>query len=92
MLRIVDHQVTVEDAALAVHERLDRVEHDRPDRDRLDEVAVADVEVEGPCTGAQERVDLLAEPREVGRVQRRLNFDRSRPARPEHGLSLFPDP
>ena len=44
--RLVDHQVAVEHAARLVHERRDRLEHDRPDRHRLDEVPVADVEVE----------------------------------------------
>ena len=80
--RVVDHQVAVEHAAGVVHERRDRLEHDGPDRDRLDEVPVADVEVEDAAAGAQEHVDLLAEAREVRRVERRLDLDRPDPARP----------
>ena len=49
--RVVDHQVAVEHAARLVDERRDRLEHDGPDRDRLDEVAVADVEVEDAAAG-----------------------------------------
>ena len=58
---LVDHHVHVEPAAEAVDERRDRLEHDRADRDRLDEVAVADVEVEHQHTGAHQVLDLLAE-------------------------------
>ena len=58
-----------------VHERRDRLEHDRADRDRLDEVPVADVEVEDPHAGVEAaRLDLLAEAGEVGRVERRLDL------------------
>ena len=49
--RVVDHQVAVDDARQRVDERRDRLEHDRPHRDRRDEVAVADVEVEDPRAG-----------------------------------------
>ena len=77
--RVVDHQVAVEHPAGLVHERRDRLEHDRPDRDGLDEVAVADVEVEDAAAGGEERLDLLAEAREVGRVERRLDLRRSAP-------------
>ena len=56
------HQVAVEHPTGVMHERGDRLEHDRAHRDRRDEVAVADVEVEDAGLGAQQRVDLLAEP------------------------------
>ena len=50
--------------------RRDRAQHDRPDRHRRDEVAVADVEVEDARTGVSSMLELLAETR------------RSRPRRP----------
>src|SRR5918996_2359395 len=48
--RALDHEVAVETTAPRVHERRDRGEYDRADRDLRDEVAVADVEVEDACT------------------------------------------
>ena len=83
-LRPLDHQVDIEYAALAVDERRDPLEHDRADRHRRDEVTVADVEVEDAALGAQQHLDLLAEPREVGRVERRLDLDRADPVVPAH--------
>ena len=88
MLGLVDHQVAVEHALLPVDERRDRLEHDGADRDRLDEVPVADVEVEDARPGAQQDLDLLAEAREVGRVQGRLHLDRADPAIPSHAPDL----
>ena len=73
--RVVDHQMAVECAAALVHERRDRLQHDRADRHGLDEMSVADVEVEDTHTGVQERLDLLAEPCEVGGVDRRLELE-----------------
>ena len=71
-----------------VDHRRDRLEHDRPHRDRLDEVPVADVEVEDAHVGAQENVDLLAELREVRPVERRLDLDGADPLLPGHGRIL----
>ena len=90
VLRVVDHQVAVDHPALAVDERRDRLEHDRADGDRLDEVPVADVEVEDPRARAEQLLDLLPEPGEVGRVQRRLDLDRADPLIPGHGAILRP--
>src|SRR5207253_4778658 len=59
------HQMTVDHPALPVDLIRDGLEDDRPDRDRLDEVTVAHVEMEDADTGAHEHVDLLAQPREV---------------------------
>ena len=74
--RVVDHQVAVDRRAVdRVDERRDRLQHDRPDRDRLDEVPVADVEVEDARARPQQHLDLVAEAREVGRVERRLDLD-----------------
>ena len=82
--RVVDHQVAVEHPAGLVNERRDRLEHNGPDRHGLDEVAVADVEVEDATPGAQEHVDLLPEAREVRRVERRLDLGVPHPIRPAH--------
>ena len=76
-------------AAAALVDRLrDRPEDDRPDRDRLDEVPVADVEVEDPDAGVEQRLDLRAEPREVGRVERRLDLRPAQPGVPGHARIL----
>ena len=37
-------------------------------------MGVADVEVEDPAAGGEQRLDLLTEPREVGGVERRLDL------------------
>jgi hypothetical protein len=84
-LRLLDHQVAVEHPAEPVDERRNRLEDDRPHRDRRDEVPVADVEVEDPRAGAEERLALLPEARQVGRVERRLDLDRPDPVLPGHG-------
>ena len=81
---ILDHQVHVDHAAAAMDHRRDRLQHDRPHRDRLDEVAVADVEVEDAALGPQQLVDLGAEVREVCAVERRLDLDRPDPVPPGH--------
>ena len=60
--RPLDHQVHVECAAARVNARRDPLQHDRADRDRLDEMAVADVEVEDAAVRVEQGVDLLAEP------------------------------
>ena len=75
VLGVVHHQVAVEHAAAVVDERRDRVEHDRADRHRLDEVAVADVEVEDAGAGVQELARSARRAGEVGRVERRLHLD-----------------
>ena len=71
-----------------VNDRRDPLEDDRADRDRLDEVPVADVEVEDARARAQQHLDLLAEPREVGRVERGLDLHRSDPVVPAHALRV----
>ena len=45
-LRVLDHEVDVEERAGAVHERLQRLDHQRADGDVGDEVAVHDVDVD----------------------------------------------
>ena len=83
------HEMTVDVTVARVDDRRDPLEDDRADRDRLDEVAVADVEVEDARARPQQHLDLLAETREVGRVERRLDFHRSDPVVPAHlGASL----
>jgi hypothetical protein len=47
------------------------VDDDRPHGDRRHEVAVHDVDVDDLRPGLEHRVDLLAEPREVGAEDRR---------------------
>jgi len=82
--RVLGHQVHVDRAVVAVDERRDRLEDDRPHRDRLDEVAVADVEMKDAALGAQQLLDLRPQVGEVGCVQRRLDFSGSRPGAPGH--------
>ena len=67
-----------------VDERGDRRHDDRPDRDLGDEVAVAGVEVEDARARLHERAELVAEAREVGRVDRRLDLDLACPFAPAH--------
>ena len=76
--------MAVEHAAEPVDDRRDRLEDDRADRDRLDEVPVTDVEVEDAHARLHDRLDLLAEPREVGRVERRLDLGGAHPFVPAH--------
>jgi len=47
-------------------------------------VTVPDVEVEHASASLDEGCELLAEPGEVGRVQRRLHLDRTCPLAPAH--------
>ena len=82
------HQVHVDDAARVVDRGRDVLQHDRPDRDRRDEPAVADVVVEDAGTRAEQDVELVAEPREVGRVDRRLDLDGPDPVLPRHAAIL----
>jgi hypothetical protein len=88
MLGLVHHQVAVESASFTVDERRDRPEDDRSGGDRLDEVRVPDVEVEDARPCAEQDLDLVAEPCEVGCVQRGLYLDRSDPAVPAHRTIL----
>src|SRR6185312_4019617 len=81
--------MAVEHASPLVHARGDRAEDDRPDRDRLDEVPVSDVEVEDAAAGVEQHVDLLAEAREVGRVERRLDLDVPSPRVPRHRTGSY---
>ena len=72
--------MTVDRSAVeGVDERCDRLEHDRPHRDRLDEVAVTDIEMEDARPGTQEHLDLLADDREVGCIERRLDLGSTSP-------------
>ena len=82
--RVVDHQVAVDAPVLRVDHRRDRAQHDRADRHGRDEMAVADVEVEDADARVQQVLDLLAEIREVRRVQRRLDLDCPHPVAPSH--------
>src|SRR5215208_3004822 len=43
LVRLLDHQMDVDDGAALVDDRSDRLKHDWADRDRFDEVPVADV-------------------------------------------------
>jgi hypothetical protein len=67
-LRRFHHQVAVEPRPRVVDERSDRLEDDRAHRDRRDEMAVADVEVEDAGPGAKQLFHLFAEAGEVRRV------------------------
>ena len=87
--RIVDHEVAVQRTVHAVHDRRDRPQHDRAHRDRLDEMPVADVEVEDPHAGPQQDVHLFAELREVGRIDGGLDLDRAHPVLPAHVARLY---
>src|SRR5262249_12112581 len=89
LLGRLSHQVDVDYAVHAVDLLGDRREHDRADRDRLDEVPVADVEMEDAHAGDHQRLDLLAEPREVARVQGRLDFDGPHPVAPRHDAPVY---
>ena len=88
LLRRLRHQVAVDERPAVVDDRRDPLQDDRADRDRLDEVAVADVEVKDAHARAEQHLDLLAEPREVGRVERGLHLHRSDPVVPAHALRV----
>ena len=81
---VVDHEVAVERAVHPVHQRRDPLQDDGTHRDRLDEVAVADVEVEDAHAGAQHDLGFLSESREVRGVEGRLDLDRPHPVPPAH--------
>ena len=80
----LDHQMHVDHTAVPVDQRRDRREDDRAHRDRLDEVAVADVEMEDAAFGREQLFDLVAEVGEVRPVERRLDLDRPNPIPPGH--------
>ena len=80
--------MAVEHSSPLVHEPRDRAQHDRPDGDLADEVAVADVEVEDACAGVEQALQLLAEAGEVRGVDRRLDDARLSPLRPSHPLTV----
>ena len=82
-LGALDHQVAVDDAAGVVDQVGDRVDDQRADRDRRDEVAVHDVDVDHPRAGGEHLVDLLAEPGEVGREDRGSDLSAARRPRPD---------
>ena len=71
---LLDHQVAVEDAARGVDLFADRLHDHRADRDRRDEVAVHHVDVDHPRARVHHGLDLLAQPRIVGRQDRRLDL------------------
>ena len=83
-LRRLDHQMDVDEAAAAVNQASDRLEHDRADDDRFDEVPVAHVVVEDARPRGEQFVDLLSESREVGRIEGGLDLGVSQPLRPGH--------
>ena len=74
MRRVGHHQVAIERATRLVHELGDRAQHDRADRHRRDEVAVADVEMEDPRARLERGPELIPEARKIGRAERRLNL------------------
>ena len=89
LLRRLGHQVAVDHAVHPMDLLRDRLQHDRADRDRLDEVAVANVEVEDANAGAHQRLDLLAESREIRRIEGRLDLDRPHPLGPRHDAAVY---
>jgi hypothetical protein len=74
----LDHEVHVQRAARRVDPLGDRACDERPDRDRRDEVAVHDVDVDHASAGRDHLFHLLAEPGKVGSQDRRRDS-----ARPE---------
>src|SRR4029078_5507958 len=66
-----DHEMAVEPRSPTANEWRGRGQDDRTDRDVGDEGPVADVEVEDPRADVVKSFELYAEPREVGRVDRR---------------------
>ena len=69
----LDHQVTVEHSPGLVNLVADRLDDHGADRDRRDEVAVHDVDVDSPRAGLHDRAHLLAEACVIGRQDRRLD-------------------
>ncbi len=70
-LGTLDHHVDVDQAAGVVDQVRDRADDDRAERDRRHEVPVHHVDMDHPRTGVEHVLDLSAEPREVGRQDRR---------------------
>ena len=70
----LDHQVAVEDPAARVDEVADRLDDQRPDRDRRDEVPVHHVDVDHLRAGVHHELDLLGELREVAGEERRRDL------------------
>src|SRR3990170_3750087 len=81
---LTHHEVAVQSSSPSAHQGRDRGEDDRADGDLGDEVAVAGVEVEDPRAHVDQQAELLAEPREVRRIDRRLDLDSVCPLRPAH--------
>ena len=79
---------TVEHAATLVHEIRDRPQHDWAHGDLSDEVTVPDIEVEYPGASVEQDLQLLAEPGEIGRIDRRLDGARACPLSPSHPLTV----
>ena len=77
------HQVTVEHAALLVHEVGYRLQDDRADRDLVDET-VTQVEVKDAGPGVKQRAQLLPKPGEVSGVDRGLDLHSARRSIPAH--------
>ena len=84
VLGVVHHEMDVEDAAALAKERRDRLGHDRADRDRLDEVPVADVELEDLRAALEQGHHVVAQSREIRRVDRRLDLGPAHPLVPAH--------
>ncbi len=87
-LRPLDHQVAVERRSPRMDERSDRGDHDRADRDLGDEVGVSGVEVDDLRARLDQHSELLAEAREVGGVDRRLDLHLACPLAPAHVPTL----
>ena len=85
MRGVVDHQVAVDHAPAGVDAGRDRPQDDGADGHRRHEVPVAAVEVEHAAARLEQVVDLLAEPPEVGGVERGLDLDAAAdPVAPPH--------
>ena len=80
----LDHQVAVERPHRTGGRSANRLEDDRPDRDRLDEMSVTHVELEDPRSGPQQAFELVTEAREIRRVDRRLDLRSAYPVVPAH--------
>ena len=65
-LGALDHQVHVDQRARAVDALGQRVDRERPHRDRRHEVAVHHVDVDHARPGVEHLADVLAQAREVG--------------------------
>ena len=74
-LRMLDHEVHVEQRAGAVDERLQRLDDQRSDGDVGHEVAVHDVDVDDARAGVEHRLDVVAQAAEVGGQDGRRDVD-----------------